>query len=45
MCSGSRSVPRATSAPRPVGAAMTFDEVVEYTLEHLERLLAATRDG
>ena len=28
-----------------VGAAMTFDEVVEYTLEQLERLLAATREG
>ena len=28
-----------------VGAAMTFDEVVEYTLDELERLSAATRDG
>ncbi len=28
-----------------VGSAMTFDEVVDYTLDQLERLLAETRDG
>ena len=44
-CCGTRSVPTATSAPSAVGAAMTFVEVVEYTLDELERLLAETRDG
>ena len=38
--SAPRSAPTPTSAPPPVGAAMTFDEVVDYTLDELERLLA-----
>ena len=28
-----------------LGAAMTYDELVEYVLGELERLLAETRDG